>query len=392
MLNKNINRISLSDYQELVTNRVPESKTMEYKQVLLLNTDKDKKEFLADASAFANSEGGDLIYGIIENHGIPVSIPGITMINPDSIILQIESLLRDGIDPRICNVTINTCPIGSNHILHIHVPKDLQRIHQVTLKDHFKFYARNSNGKYIMRTEDIENEMHLRSVSKLKIKSFLDDRLEIIILNKAPVILHSNGKIALHLIPIPNFTHQVSINLNDTNEFYKIPPLGGGNRTPRRNFEGLLSASLAPGQTSYDNYLQIFRTGVMETVNSEFFFPYQKELRMVVSKGCNYEVEIVKTIDQYLRVFKNNKVELPAYLFLSFLGVKDYYIVSDKTRYVFNEIKRLDKTDIKFDPLEIEFYDQDLPTLLKPYFDILWNACGFERSYNYDESGKWMPL
>ena len=42
-------------------------KTIEYKAELHIDTGDDRKEFLADVTSFANSNGGDLIYGIQED-------------------------------------------------------------------------------------------------------------------------------------------------------------------------------------------------------------------------------------------------------------------------------------------------------------------------------------
>lgn len=33
--------------------------------------------------------------------------------------------------------------------------------------------------------------------------------------------------------------------------------------------------------------------------------------------------------------------------------------------------------------------DDDVPTVMRPIFDAVWNACGHPRSYNYTESGVW---
>jgi hypothetical protein len=54
------------DLQRLLSNRVPESRSLEYKQSLPGGNDADRKEFLADVSSFGNATGGDLIYGIAE--------------------------------------------------------------------------------------------------------------------------------------------------------------------------------------------------------------------------------------------------------------------------------------------------------------------------------------
>ncbi len=35
--------------------------------------------------------------------------------------------------------------------------------------------------------------------------------------------------------------------------------------------------------------------------------------------------------------------------------------------------------------------ESEVARTLRPIFDAIWNACGFERSYNYDEDGNWNP-
>ena len=61
--NKSISEINEADIQLLIGNEVQESKNLDYKEKLPENSDKAKKEFLADVSSFANSNGGYLIFG-----------------------------------------------------------------------------------------------------------------------------------------------------------------------------------------------------------------------------------------------------------------------------------------------------------------------------------------
>ena len=35
------------------------------------------------------------------------------------------------------------------------------------------------------------------------------------------------------------------------------------------------------------------------------------------------------------------------------------------------------------------YVDRDTPLVLRPCFDSIWNACGYAKSLNYDENGKW---
>jgi len=66
MISKRLEDIGEVELDSLIANGVPEGKTIEYKKVLPGNFDGDKKEFLADVSSFANTAGGDLIFGIDE--------------------------------------------------------------------------------------------------------------------------------------------------------------------------------------------------------------------------------------------------------------------------------------------------------------------------------------
>lgn len=61
MINKKINDITIDDIQSLIDNSACESKLLEYKKELKIESDSDKKEFLADISSFANCTGGDFI-------------------------------------------------------------------------------------------------------------------------------------------------------------------------------------------------------------------------------------------------------------------------------------------------------------------------------------------
>src|SRR6266566_793857 len=103
-VNKPLDSIEESDLQQLIDNQVPEGKTIEYKDVLPGNSDGDKKEFLADVSSFANAAGGDLIFGVKEDAGLPVELCGLQIGDVDAEILRLESIIKNGIAPRLSRI------------------------------------------------------------------------------------------------------------------------------------------------------------------------------------------------------------------------------------------------------------------------------------------------
>ena len=98
---RKLSEIDEAAIDSLLENEVSESTTIEYKSALPGSTDSEKKEFLADVSAFANTRGGDLIFGIIEEGGIPKEVPGVRFVDADADVRRLESLMRDGTNPRI---------------------------------------------------------------------------------------------------------------------------------------------------------------------------------------------------------------------------------------------------------------------------------------------------
>ena len=62
---------------QLIRDQVQESLHLDYKKTDSLdNTEKNKKEISKDVSAFANSDGGIIIYGIVEKKHLPEQIEG----------------------------------------------------------------------------------------------------------------------------------------------------------------------------------------------------------------------------------------------------------------------------------------------------------------------------
>jgi hypothetical protein len=158
---KSFQDIDEADLNSLVDNQVSESKFIEYKLLLPGNADSDKKEFLADASSFANAAGGHLIYGVREEDGLPQSpINGLADINPDEEILRLENMLRDGIAPRLPGLNTRAIPLQNNNCaIIIHIPKSWVSPHMIIYSGNSKFYSRNSAGKYQLDVHELRNAL-----------------------------------------------------------------------------------------------------------------------------------------------------------------------------------------------------------------------------------------
>ena len=61
------------------------------------------------------------------------------------------------------------------------------------------------------------------------------------------------------------------------------------------------------------------------------------------------------------------------------------------TRDMFRGGRRIDRDHLILPDRLAESLGLDAAALLRPSFDQVWNACGHDRSLNYDEKGNWNP-
>ncbi len=391
MIGKSIDQITEEDLQALKDNKVSEHKTIEYKQALPGNTDKEKKEFLADVSSFANTSGGDLIFGIIEDRrtGAPKSLEGLSIDNVDQEILRLENMIRDGIEPRISSITISP-PINlsnSKVALVIRIPKSWRSPHRVTYQGHDKFYSRSSNGKYVLDVAELRAVFNLSETVIDRIRNFRQDRVSKIFANETPVPFYENAKIVLHLIPIISFNPAQSYDIgiiasNPTS----MPPIRSGGWS-RYNLDGFLTYD-EDQEGKSRSYVQLFRSGIIEAVEGWLLRPHGDEL---IIPSIRYEAELIKSLSAYLSLLRTLNVEPPVFVFLTLLGVKGYSMAVNKWRFWIDEIHTIDRDVLLLPERIIESYDVKAEDVLKPCFDSIWNACGFPKDLYYNDAGEWTP-
>jgi hypothetical protein len=387
MINKNIEEITEKDLQELKNRQEVEGKTIEYKQELPGNTDADKKEFLADVSSFANSSGGDLIYGMVEEGGIPVALNGLDIEDYDQVKQRLENLIRSCIEPRIPSLAIQPVPLSNAMAaLVIRVPKSWSSPHRVRYKKHTKFYARSSAGKYELDVAELRIAFNLSETITDRIRNFRRDRISNIVANEAPVLLPDTAKIVLHLIPITAFSSAQSYEINKiASHPEKMIPLRSYGWSHRYNIDGFLTYSVYENNQAY-SYVQLFRNGIIEAAETSMLEPHEHGLLI---PSVLYEQELIHSLSNYLSLLETLTVELPIFVFLTLLGVKGYWMGTDRL-LLGRERHVIDRDIILLPEIPIENYQIVAEDVLRPCFDSIWNACGFPSSLNYNKDGKWV--
>ena len=397
-LNKPLDSIEESDLQQLIDNQFPEGKTIEYKKALPGNSDGDKKEFLADVSSFANAAGGDLIFGIREDSGVPVELHGLQVSDVDAEILRLESIIQTGIAPRLFRM-VEVQPVSlqskrQRYAIVIRIRKSWISPHMVISNS--KFFTRNSRGKYQLDVSELRTAFVLSETTTERIRNFRAERLSNIVGGVMPTRLEEKApKIVLHIVPFGAFDPALRF---DVNSLYgqrelldpfawqprDIPNLLARQAAldNRYNFDGFLISRFFTDWNSPAAYTQVFRNGSVEAVDTSIL-ARSGERRIIY--GAEYERRLLLALKRYLEAQKSLGVEPPLFVMLSFLGINDYTIEHDSPS---EPNSHIDRADLIVPEIMIDRFDVEIAEAMKPAFDTIWNAAGWQRSMIYDESGK----
>ena len=140
---------TLEDIQSLIQNRIEESITLEYKQEL----DKDNKEIAKDISAFSNTDGGTLIYGIKSQDKIPT---GINWLAGSGIEERIQNVVMTTIQPKLEGTQVIRLPNPDNDseaIFLVSVPKSPDAPHMVSNR----YYSRRGSVSSPMEDTEVKS-------------------------------------------------------------------------------------------------------------------------------------------------------------------------------------------------------------------------------------------
>ncbi|MFC4163626.1 helix-turn-helix domain-containing protein [Epilithonimonas zeae] len=159
---------TFEDIENLILNEVEESIYLDFKDAPALDkSDGKRKEIAKDISAFANSEGGIIIYGIQENNH---KASAINFIDGNIYTKEwIEQVINSSIQRRISN--INIYPIRKSQNINetiylIKIPKSLDAPH---LSKDKRFYKRFNFESVMMEEYEIRNSYGRKLKSKLQI-------------------------------------------------------------------------------------------------------------------------------------------------------------------------------------------------------------------------------
>ena len=121
---------TLQDLKNMIKNQIQENIHLDYKRSSALSLQNNHKEIAKDVSAFANSDGGCIIYGIEEDKHLPKKID--SGVDHDKYTREwLENVITSNISPRIDGITISPIPLSpDNSVYIVDIPKSSRGPHQ----------------------------------------------------------------------------------------------------------------------------------------------------------------------------------------------------------------------------------------------------------------------
>jgi Putative DNA-binding domain len=382
-----LDNIGEADIQRLLSIGVTESPYLDYKQESYGDAGNDRSEFLADISSFANTLGGDLVIGVAETNGLPTSLTPFQG-DYDAEKQRLEQIALSGLEPRISNLRTHSVPItAGGHVIIVRVPRSFTPPHRVIARDSNRFWARAGTMKYQPNVEQLRPLFNDAPHFAERIRAFQTDRLIKITAGDTPIPMNQTAKVVVHVIPVPSFADGRMIDMVSVLSRDHLPtPLDDLNMPAMRavNLDGYLNYA-APGnyRGARQAYAQFFRNGGIEGVG-ELRSDDGVNSRFV---GKEFTGLIVTHVRQYLQVLKFYETGLPVYIFLSFCNAAKMVYRHAPEGFV-EETRPLGREIAAFPEIYVDTFDLDVPAVMRPVFNVVWNAFGLAQCEIYDSQGK----
>ena len=374
----------------LVADGEAESKTIDFKRDLVGQSDGDKKEFLYDVSSFANTIGGDLVFGMDERQGVATELVGLDGLNADIEIQRLLQIARDGIRPPIAGLNARAIQLANGRTaLVVRIPRSWNPPHQVTYQKAFRFYARDTNTKYHIEVDELRSAFTGSTAIADRLRSYRADRLARILSDDPPAPLQDGAKLVLHVVPFSAFAAGGTFPLQEAEaDPHRFPTYM--DRTPQHlgiTFDGLLATSNRDAPpTPQRAYTLVSRMGTVEAVAT---ISERRPLPELQGR-------IIHHAHHYVRSLTELGVAPPFAIFVSLVRAKGVGLIHD---FIPNgalpedmPCGMLDKDQLSFIETVLEdtpASEVEMAARLQVTLDHLANAAGLSAAPYFDEHGQY---
>lgn len=390
-LPNDLSSITQAHIEQLVTDQTREGPHLDFKRDLPIAwNDAAKHEFLADTTAFANSGGGDLVFGVDEDGQAQASkvMPQVIS-NVDQEIRRLQDFLLNLAEPRLPGVKVHAVQVSvvgnDGYVIVVRIPQSWAGPHRVKTNQHF--FIRDGLRKRQLDVPEIRS-LFLRTENQTqKVKDFRTDRLGQILSGNAPQRLVDGPVLVAHLVPTQAALGLVQIDPVPYTNQGRLPVIGTSGGLARLNLDGALVVRNETPQGETHGYSQFFRNGFFE---STFVLTRRMDDGRVLLASRSYEEHLIALLGNFRGELDRLDINGECAVMLSLLRA--------------DEVKLGVQSDWGFDDPHQTLFDRKILVLpdivarsevspekaMKPAFDLMWQAAGLVGSRNYNNVGEWV--
>jgi hypothetical protein len=381
MIPKAINAVERADIDLLIERSINEGNQLDFKETLVGLTRDERKEFIADVCAFANTRGGDLVFGIRENGAGAAHVAVPLLINPDDESLRLENLIADSIEPRLYGVRTQAVRYEQGHILIVRVPSSVQGIHRSKLDQHF--WVRESRSKRTLDLPAVVNRIEGQLGRREKLENFLAERYASVLTGRLPVPMRDGPKMVVHLIPETGFVGE-NVDVGPVSDAGLFPYPARSNAVDfRMTFDGPMHHSPIVDGT-IRAYSIVHHSGIVEGCwKAADADPVQVRISAEAM-----ELNLLRYLNDALpRMTQMLSIDLPVTVRTALVGAEGAIIESENARlrvqFAEQRLNPVDRQCLVLPDVHLEQWPTELPRDFQSSFDRLWQAAGYKRSYQY---------
>ncbi|MGJ7523298.1 AlbA family DNA-binding domain-containing protein [Variovorax sp. LT1P1] len=386
MLPTNLLTVAQADLERLITDRTSEGQHLDFKRdVPKAWGDGPKQELAADVCAFANSGGGDIIFGIDEQDGVAAALCPQPGSNVDADIRRMQDIISSGLEPRVPGVQVLAVAIEQGDetgiAIIVRVPQSVARPHRTRLK--LDFYIREGLKKRPIDVPEIRGFFLRTEAQAQRLRDFRSDRLGLLLTGQAPVPIAAGPLLVLHVFPVQ------ALGTNDPIDVVpyghggrELPTLAGGKSASNVifNFEGVCGTH----GSGEHMYTQLFRDGSWEAV---WVQRRLGEGTVPALPSPLFEQWFVQFLQRARAELRHWQMAQDLIVLLSLVRADDLSL-SLSDGHGFHNHYPFRRATMLAPDLLIEG-EADLPSALRPLFDLVHQGAGQKGCPYYDEAGKW---
>ena len=371
---------------DLIANRTPESERLDFKRELPQGSDKSRADFLKDVCAFANANGGDLIFGVEEKNAEASGLCPITSEDPDAAMRRLGQMMESGIEPRFIGHQFHRIPIASGgYVLLLRIPASYGGPYRYLFNGHSKFVVRSGSHIAEYSYAQLRDAFDRAATIAERARAWHMERLALIKSGKTWRPMRKGPLSVIHVIPLSGLTNKSPLDVAPIHKGYTnfiFPDWGGGSSS--FNLDGVIVHPGYIDESGMLSYVQVFRNGAVEAVRYGALLWDERPLlpSNVLAEHLRSALTLIP------KGLREIDVSGPALVGISWLGVNGYSLAISNYQAAL-----ADRDDL----ILPEFWCEDVQQLnspdqiARPALDMLWQAFEQARCQLYDQDGNWKP-